>query len=240
MASSGLITVPDVDLAPSDIRHAAIDAMTHERGFDFTIVCTGNASQAEYWQQRLDAVKGSVVPAHAIILVVDEDWAAGGAGNGLGTLYAYQKAAAAARSKHGIDLEAALREGKSVSLYHTAGKGTRLAPLPGSEANNKPGVKLAAMAKLVDGRASNMSILEAVILQTGIYASSRKGRISVFWGDQVFVPSYMQGSATEPLESASSTPNPSGRSTCSGRSQEKETPLPGASLVRHLRTSIAH
>jgi len=31
--------------------------------------------------------------------------------------------------------------------------------------------------------------LEAVVQQTGIYASSRRGRLSVFWGDQVFVPS---------------------------------------------------
>jgi hypothetical protein len=28
----------------------------------------------------------------------------------------------------------------SAALYHTAGKGTRLAPLPASENNNKPGV----------------------------------------------------------------------------------------------------
>jgi hypothetical protein len=31
--------------------------------------------------------------------------------------------------------------------------------------------------------------LEAVVKQTGIYASSRKGRLSVYWGDQVFLPS---------------------------------------------------
>ena len=27
--------------------------------------------------------------------------------------------------------------------------------------------------------------------QTGLYASSRPGRLSVFWGDQVFIPSIM-------------------------------------------------
>lgn len=32
-------------------------------------------------------------------------------------------------------------------------------------------------------------MLEAVVRQTGIYAPSRKGRLSVFWGDQVFLPS---------------------------------------------------
>jgi hypothetical protein len=31
--------------------------------------------------------------------------------------------------------------------------------------------------------------LEAVVRQTGIYAASRKGRLSVYWGDQVFLPS---------------------------------------------------
>lgn len=34
-----------------------------------------------------------------------------------------------------------------------------------------------------------MTVLEAVIKQTGVYAASRKGRLSVFWGDQVFLPS---------------------------------------------------
>jgi hypothetical protein len=34
-----------------------------------------------------------------------------------------------------------------------------------------------------------MTVLEAVVKQTGIYAKSRKARLSVFWGDQVFVPS---------------------------------------------------
>lgn len=35
----------------------------------------------------------------------------------------------------------------------------------------------------------SVTVLESVIKQTGIYASSRKGRLSVFWGDQVFLPS---------------------------------------------------
>lgn len=32
-------------------------------------------------------------------------------------------------------------------------------------------------------------MLEAVVKQTGVYSSSRKGRLSVFWGDQIFIPS---------------------------------------------------
>ena len=40
-----------------------------------------------------------------------------------------------------------------------------------------------------DGSPTPMTVLEAVIKQTGVYAASRKGRLSVFWGDQVFLPS---------------------------------------------------
>ena len=50
----------------------------------------------------------------------------------------------------GADVPAMLQAGKSMAIYHTAGKGTRLAPLPGAENNNKPGVKLPALLK-VDG-----------------------------------------------------------------------------------------
>lgn len=73
-----------------------------------------------------------------------------------------------------------------MGLYHTAGKGTRLAPMPGSENNNKPGVKLAVTAD-INGKPSPLTILESVVKQTGVYGKSRKGRLSVFWGDQVTV-----------------------------------------------------
>ena len=74
----------------------------------------------------------------------------------------------------------------SVGLYHTAGKGTRLAPMPGSENNNKPGVKIAVTVD-INGKPSPLTILESVIKQTGVYGKSRKGRLSVFWGDQVYI-----------------------------------------------------
>ena len=78
---------------------------------------------------------------YPMVLAVSEDWAPSGAGNGLGTLYAFQKACLVAKEKAGVDLKAELEEGKiSAALFHTAGKGTRLAPLPASENNNKPGV----------------------------------------------------------------------------------------------------
>lgn len=106
----------------------------------------------------------------------------------LGTLYAFEKAAKLAKEKHNIDILAQLSRNEiSIGLYHTAGKGTRLAPLPGSENNNKPGVKLPTTVN-IGGVQSPITILEAVIKQTGCYAKSRLGRLSVFWGDQVFIP----------------------------------------------------
>ncbi len=111
----------------------------------------------------------------------------------LGTLYAYKNAVALGIEKFSIDIDAQLQQNKlSVGLYHTAGKGTRLAPLPGAENNNKPGVKLPATLLLTNNQETSrqpITILEAVIKQTGCYAKSRVGRLSVFWGDQVFIPS---------------------------------------------------
>ena len=76
-----------------------------------------------------------------MVLAVSEDWSPSGAGNGLGTLYAFQKACRVAQEKFGVDIGSDLKGGKiSAALFHTAGKGTRLAPLPASENNNKPGV----------------------------------------------------------------------------------------------------
>mmetsp|Transcript_69332 Transcript_69332/g.144774 ORF Transcript_69332/g.144774 Transcript_69332/m.144774 type:complete len:528 (-) Transcript_69332:232-1815(-) len=163
-----------------DVKLANVAAMKAESGYDVTIVCCSDAPQAAFWQAHLEQGKGSVIPASSLVIAVDEDWE-GGAGNFLGTLYAWKKASAKAKESTGRDITTELANGASVALFHTAGKGTRLAPLPGAENNNKPGVKLPAPGC--------PSILESVIRQTGAYAASRKGRLSVFWGDQVFVPS---------------------------------------------------
>lgn len=93
-----------------------------------------------------------------------------------------------AKAKYNVDLREGLGSGRmSAALYHTAGKGTRLAPLPGAENNNKPGVKLPATVQIGPSQ-SAVTILEAVVMQTGCYAKSRPGRLSVFWGDQIFIP----------------------------------------------------
>jgi len=164
----------------TDAKLTNIGFMQAEQGYDVTIVCCSDKEQAAYWQKRLDEAKGKVTPSNGVNLAVDEDWN-GGAGNFLGTLYAWRKACALHKSKNDGDLKKELEDGASVAIFHTAGKGTRLAPLPGAENNNKPGVKLPAPGA--------PSILECVIRQTGSYAKSRKKRLSVFWGDQIFVPS---------------------------------------------------
>ena len=155
-------------------------------GMDIVIISTTSSFQEDYWQQRLEVTRGQIANDDALIIAVHEDWI-GGAGNGLGTLYAVKKAIVKAKEKFNIDLMSKIKDGASVGLYHTAGKGTRLAPLPGSENNNKPGVKLPGMVFLAN-EPTPITILESVIKQTSLYASSRKGRISVFWGDQIFIP----------------------------------------------------
>ncbi len=174
---------------PGDDRRAAnLDGMADPAaGLDVIIVSTTSPHQEAYWQERLERSRGQVARRDALILALCEDWP-GGAGNGLGTLYALQEAAKRARLRHGVDLLERLRSGASIGMYHTAGKGTRLAPLPAAEYNNKPGVRLPGLLEL-DGTPVPITILEAVIRQTGIYAHSRGGRLSVFWGDQVFIPS---------------------------------------------------
>jgi phosphomannomutase len=187
-----LIARPIRDAVEAHVAAENIDAnltrmRNPEAGMDVVIVSTVSEHQAAYWQERLDATRGQVAASDAVILVIHEDWP-GGAGNGLGTLYAIHKAAVLAVEKDNLDLLKMLNAGAAVGLYHTAGKGTRLAPLPASENNNKPGVDLPGRVNVGDS-SMPLTILEAVIQQTAIYADSRRGRVSVFWGDQVFVPS---------------------------------------------------
>ena len=49
--------------------------------------------------------------------------------------------------------------------------------------------KLPICIEMSDGTYQPVTVLEAVVKQTGVYAASRLGRLSVYWGDQVFVPS---------------------------------------------------
>jgi hypothetical protein len=138
----------------------AVTAMTlPENRFDVTIICCTDDYQADFWMTKLKhGSHGNTVSSDSassssrsssifpLVIAVSEDWIdPSGAGNGLGTLYAWKKACDYAKSSNNVngnpDLESLLKQGTiSAALYHTAGKGTRLAPLPASENNNKPGV----------------------------------------------------------------------------------------------------
>ena len=76
-----------------DILIKNISAMNRLAGYDVVIVCCSNQSQEDYWQRRLETVRGQVMPLDSVVLAVHEDWP-GGAGNGLGTLYACVRAGA--------------------------------------------------------------------------------------------------------------------------------------------------
>lgn len=154
------------------------EAVESGKGFDWILIVSSDKKQADFWQKRLNKFRKKIAGKNAKIISQYEDWP-GGAGQLFGTLNAFQKA-----NNNGV-LEKALENGESVAIYHTAGKGQRIAPLTFSEGGNKPAIKL---PKVLDGN-ELLTILETVIFQTQVFAESRKGRICVFWGDQVVIPS---------------------------------------------------
>ena len=87
-----------------------IEAMQGPGGFDVIIICCSNLAAEEFWQERLEATVEEVTGnASTTVLAVHEDWN-GGAGNGLGTLYAFQKACSKAQQS-GLDLMGKLKGG---------------------------------------------------------------------------------------------------------------------------------
>ncbi|PIQ92432.1 MAG: hypothetical protein COV69_02550 [Parcubacteria group bacterium CG11_big_fil_rev_8_21_14_0_20_39_14] len=177
-------------------------AVKEGEGFDYIIIVSSDKKQADFWQKRLSCFKKEIFGKNAEIISQYEDWGEGagpvrtkspkatavppmakrtsnGAGQLLGTLYAFQKANQNKR------LENALKQGKSVAIYHTAGKGKRMAPLTFSEGGNKSAIRLPKILK----NGELFTILEAVIFQTQVFAKTRPGRLCVFWGDQIIIPS---------------------------------------------------
>lgn len=65
----------------SEMRKTNIETMNKLEGFNVVIICCSSILQANYWQQRLEAGRGSILPSDSVALSVDEDWP-GGAGNG--------------------------------------------------------------------------------------------------------------------------------------------------------------
>lgn len=168
-------------------------------GMDVIIISTTSPHERAFWQQRLDQMRGQIIKSDACVITVYEDWPSG-AGNALGTFYAFKKAYEEALDKYHIDLIELLNEQKSIAIYHTAGKGTRLSPLTGSECNSKSRIKLAGGLYNKHHSVTPITILEAVIKQTAILAPHRKGRLCVFWGDQLFIPSIDINDPTYPID----------------------------------------
>ncbi|MBD3379580.1 MAG: hypothetical protein GF408_03855 [Candidatus Omnitrophica bacterium] len=176
-------------------------------GADIVIVVNSSDTQASFWQERLtgdDGVHGSgvVLKKDAIVLSVSEALWDGEAGNGFGTLNGFVEAAMRAGELGVLDMEDGLdiedicgamlsfSSGKTVFMFHNAGKGTRVSPLPAAEANSKPNIRLPGMITVTDTegtRSEPMTMLEAVLRETSVYAPSRKERLCVFWGDQVIL-----------------------------------------------------
>ncbi|MFA6916180.1 MAG: hypothetical protein WC222_07270 [Parachlamydiales bacterium] len=140
------------------------------------IILTSNSEKhGVFWQSKLAAI----YPA-SLVINVFEDWPQG-AGNWLGTLNAWKQAQIIAWEKYGRKLEQEMEEGASVALYHTAGKGQRMYPLTAVEKFNKSAIKLPC------GVTEPQTLLESVIKQTSLLSEYRKGRLSVFWTDQLFL-----------------------------------------------------
>jgi len=169
-------------------------AIKKDQGFD-VIIIVASVGNKEYWERRLEMSRNEILPPKTKIIVVEEDWPAG-AGSLLGTLYAFQKA------NELIDFKETFEQKGAIAIYHAAGHGKRMAPLCGTEVNNKPGVKLPKMVKIEDSnppatlpaeggapKEVPLTVLEAAIFSTQIFAKGREGRICIFWGDQVFIPS---------------------------------------------------
>lgn len=156
------------------------EVLKMNQGFDLVVIVSSGGN-SKYWEKRLLQTRDYILPQKTRIICLEEDWN-GNAGQLLGTLYAFLKANKVANLQKILDSKG------TVAIYHTAGHGKRMAPLTAVEGNNKPAIKLPRLFKTKKGKTLS-TILEAVIFSTQIFAKSREGRISVFWGDQIIIPS---------------------------------------------------
>lgn len=149
---------------------------------DLAIITTKNLEQKKFWDERLK----HTFPKTRFIVVIEE-WP-GGAGNGLGTLNAFLEADAILRKEGGPSLHQWLETGHPLALYHCAGEGKRLYPLSASEHNNKAAMKLPGLIPF-EVTEDPITLLEAILKQTDPLVKMNTGRLSVFWGDQLFFSS---------------------------------------------------
>jgi hypothetical protein len=153
---------------------------------DVIIITTATLEQKKQCEEFLQDRAGLFARDNSLIIVEDEDWN-GPAGNGLGTLYAYQKARKRLNQTHGLDLLDLQRKGGAVVICHSVGRGQRLYPLTATENFNKSALKIPSGHSNNGQRVATVSILEAVLMQVRQLLPYRRERLSVFWGDQIFL-----------------------------------------------------
>ncbi|NQT22553.1 MAG: hypothetical protein HQ579_03840, partial [Candidatus Omnitrophica bacterium] len=159
-------------------------------GYKVVIVACPNEEMANFWQDRLDNLKGQVVNknAHVFAIPFPKDWDGAG-GQLLVTLYMWQEAKRRADEQGIENLQQIMdNDSQSIAIYHTIGKGTRTYPAPGVEVNSKAAVQIPNNV-VIDGEGIPETMLESAIFASQILARTRENRLSVFWTDHFVVPS---------------------------------------------------
>ena len=64
----------DATSSAADLRPANLARMTQLDSYDYVIVCTGDAKQAEYWQGRLSRMDGQVFRGSKVLAVDESAW----------------------------------------------------------------------------------------------------------------------------------------------------------------------
>ena len=139
------------------------DIDSNLKGFDVIIICASTKNQANFWNERLKS--SELIEKKTRVYSIFEDWD-GGAGQLLGTLNAWNEVSKL------TDLDELIEKNCSIAIYHTAGKGTRIAPLSLAEID-KGAVRLSRLVEY-SGTKEPITLLEAVIDQTAIFAKTRK------------------------------------------------------------------
>jgi len=131
------------------------------------VIVSSTEKEAKFWRKTLK--NSDVILPKTRVISIPEVWD-GGAGQLLGTLNALKE----------TRIGANLRKNQTTAIYHTAGKGKRIAPI-GLTEEGKGAIKLPFKNKTI-------TLLEAVIKQTTPFSETRKGRLCVFWADSIFIP----------------------------------------------------
>ena len=158
-------------------------------GYGAYIFVSSTKVNADYWQKRFMAGRGSVLPKDAIVISVsEENWQEPkGASNGFGTLNGWNQAVKAYKELY-PELQAKkslldICKERGVIMMHMAGKATRMQTIA---MDNKSAVKLPGMV-FIDGKWESMTVGEAVIMNFAL--NVRPGRLTLAWGDQNNIPS---------------------------------------------------